>query len=219
MKAGAPPIVWTMAALFVGIEAVLAASDLGLAPPGLRFEAYRRFAFFDLWFEAFRSGQNVPLGFYLSFFTHAFLHGGFLHLAMNTAVFLALGAHMCRAVGTGGMLAVFFASAAAGALAFGLIADTGLAFVPMVGCSGALFGFLGAMKRWEWRHVSAHDLPKRRFWSTIGGIAFVNVLLSVSFGATGGGGVAWEAHLGGFAAGWFGAGLLSPRRGTAIGPI
>ncbi len=219
MSRGAPPIVWFMAMLFVGVELILTASDIGVLPGGLRFGAYRAFAFFDLWFEAFLSGQSVPLNFFLSFFTHAFLHGGFLHLTMNTVVFLALGAHLCRAVGVGAMLGLFFGAAAVGALAFGLIADTGLAFVPMVGCSGALFGFLGAMKRWEWRYVSAHALPTKRFWSTIIGLVLINVLLSLGAGSVGGGGIAWEAHLGGFIGGWIGAGLLSPRRGTAIGPI
>lgn len=206
-----------MAALFVIIELTLQASDLGFLPRGLRFSAYRAFAFYDIYFEAFRSGQLVPGEFYFSFFTHAFLHGGMLHLAMNTAVFLALGAHMTHAIGERATVALFFATAFGGALFFGLIADTGLNFVPMVGCSGALFGFLGAMKRWEWRYVTAHDLPRRRFWSTVSALVLVNVVLSVGFG--GGGGVAWEAHLGGFVTGWFAAGLLTPRRGSAIGPI
>jgi membrane associated rhomboid family serine protease len=113
---------------------------------------------------------------------------------------------------------LFAGTAVAGALTFGLLADTGMQFVPMVGASGALFGFLGAMKRWEWRYVSAYDLPKRRFWSTILALVAVNVLLTVGL-AGAGGGVAWEAHLGGFVAGWLAAGALTPKRGMAIGPI
>lgn len=217
MVKGAPPLVWAMAAAFVALEATLTLGDFGVLPRGLRWSVYRHVAFYDIYFEAARSGQNVPLSFYWSFVTHAFFHGGFLHLAMNTAVFMALGAHFCRAVGEGAMLALFFGTAAFGALFFGLIADTGLEFVPMVGASGALFGFLGAMKRWEWRYVTAHALPRRRFWSTIIALAAVNVLLSVGLGD--GGGVAWEAHLGGFVGGWFAAGLMTPRRGYAIGPI
>ncbi|TVQ56368.1 MAG: rhomboid family intramembrane serine protease [Rhodobacteraceae bacterium] len=218
MRNGAPPVVWAFAAIFLAIELMLTASDVGYLPRGWRFAAYQRFAFFDLFFEAFRSGQNVPINFYWSFVTHAFLHGGFAHLGMNTVVFLALGAHMCRAVGEAAMVGLFFLTAAGGALAFGLIANTGLAFIPMVGASGALFGFLGAIKRWEWRYVREHHLPTRRFWSTILALVLINVILSVGVGF-GGGGVAWEAHFGGFVAGWLAAGLLTPRRGAAIGPI
>ncbi|PIY74221.1 MAG: rhomboid family intramembrane serine protease [Rhodobacterales bacterium CG_4_10_14_0_8_um_filter_70_9] len=217
MKTGAPPLVWAMAGAFIAIEGVLTASDLGLAPQGLRFAAYRAFAFFDIYFDAMLAGRAVPAQLWWSLVTHAFLHGGLLHLAMNTAVFLALGAHLTRAVGEAGMLALFFGTAVAGALLFGLLADTGPSFVPMVGASGALFGFLGAMKRWEWRYLAAHDLPRRRFWSTVLALTAVNVVLSLGFGD--GGGVAWQAHLGGFLAGWFAAPLMTPRRGMAIGPI
>ena len=217
MRAGAPAVIWVMAGLFVAIEAILAASDIGLIRPGLRFAAYRLFAFHDVVFEAWRSGQDVGPLFYLTFVSHAFFHGGFLHLAMNTVVFLALGAHLSRAVGEAATMLLFFGTAAGGALCFGLMADTGLQFVPMVGCSGALFGFLGAMKRWEWRYVRAHGLSTRRFWGTILGLVLINLLLSL--GSLGGGGVAWEAHLGGFIAGWLAGGALTPRRGAAIGPI
>jgi membrane associated rhomboid family serine protease len=217
VNAGAPPMIWTMAGLLVLIEAIIAASDAGYLPPGLRYVAYSHFAFDDRFFEAARSGQEVPLGFYATFFTHAFLHGGFAHLLMNTVVFLALGSHLCRAVGERATLMLFFGTAAAGALLFGLIVNTGTAFVPMVGCSGALFGFLGAMKRWEWRYVTANRLPTRRFWSTILALTLINIILAL--GTIGGAGVAWEAHLGGFIAGWIAAGALTPRRGAAIGPI
>jgi len=218
MRSGAPALVWAMAGAFVAVEAALSASDAGLLPSGLRVAAYRQFAFFDLYFDAMLAGHAVPAQLWWSFVTHAFLHGGLLHLAMNTAVFLALGAHLVRAVGEAAMLALFFGTAVAGALFFGLLADTGTSFVPMVGASGALFGFLGAMKRWEWRYLAAHDLPKRRFWSTVLALTAVNVALSLGF-VGGGGGVAWQAHLGGFLAGWLAAPLMTPRRGMQIGPI
>jgi membrane associated rhomboid family serine protease len=218
VKPGAPAVIWLFAAIFAGIEALLTASDFGLAPRGLRQGFYLLFAFYDFWFESWRAGEGAPVTLWWSFLTHAFLHGGFAHMAMNTVVFVALGAHLCRAVGELATLLLFAGCAVGGALAFGLIADTGAQFVPMVGASGALFGFLGAMKRWEWRYVTAYDLPKRRFWRTIIALAGVNVLLTVGF-ASAGGGVAWEAHLGGFVAGWLAAGALTPRRGMAIGPI
>jgi membrane associated rhomboid family serine protease len=218
VKAGAPAVIWAFAVVFAAIEAALSLGDLGVLPRTLRFHAYGAFAFFDLWFETWLAGARAPPAFWWSFVTHAFLHGGMLHMLMNTAVFLALGAHLCRAVGERATVALFFGAAVGGAVGFGLIADTGREFVPMVGASGAIFGFLGAMKRWEWRYVTAHQLPQRRFWTTVLAFAAVNVVLSAGIGP-GGGGVAWEAHLGGFLAGWFAGGRLQPRRGFAIGPI
>jgi membrane associated rhomboid family serine protease len=207
-----------MAGIFVGVEMLLEASDIGLIPRGLREIAYHYFAFYDLYFKAAASGQDVPPRFYWSFLTHAFLHGGLLHVAMNTAVFLALGTHLVRAVGQGAMLLLFAGTAVAGALTFGAIADMGLNFVPMVGASGALFGFLGVMKRWEWRFLGENGLPMRRFWGTVIALGLINVVLSAG-ASVGGPGVAWEAHLGGFVAGWLAGGIVRPRRGMEIGPI
>lgn len=214
MRGGAPAAIWTLAGVFVVIE--LALQLLG---DGFRFNAaYRLFAFYDWRLEAALGGQTPTPALFWSFLTHAFLHGGLAHLGMNTVVFLALGAHMSRAVGATATLALFFGTAAAGALAFGLIVGEELRYVPMVGASGGLFGFLGAMKRWEWRYVSENALPKRRFWSTVLALVAINVLLSIGLGLEGGG-VAWEAHLGGFVAGWLAGGAMTPRRGAAIGPI
>lgn len=218
MRRGAPPLVWALAGIFVAIELLLYASDTGLIGQGLRRFAYDRFAFFAIVFRALASGQALPLDSYLRFVSHAFLHGGFLHLFMNTAIFLALGAHLGRAVGQGATLLLFLGSAVAGAVGFGLLTSEAQQFVPMVGASGGIFGMLGAMKRWEWRHINRFELPKRRFWTTVIVFVAINVVLSLGAGM-GGGGVAWEAHLGGFVAGWLAAGALTPRPGTAIGPI
>lgn len=218
MRRGAPPVIWGLAMLFVGIELLLYASDTGLLPRGLRGLAYERFAFFAVVFRAIASGQTLPPGAYLSFVSHAFLHGGFLHLLMNTAIFLALGAHLARAVGQGATLLLFFGSVVAGAVGFGLLTSEAQQFIPMVGASGGIFGMLGAMKRWEWQHIRRHNLSPRRFWTTVLVFLGINVVLSLSAGMAGGG-VAWEAHLGGFVAGWLAAGALTPRPGTAVGPI
>ena len=218
MRRGAPPLVWVLAALFVGIELLLYASDIGMLPRGLRGFAYDHFAFFAVVLKAMETGQALPPAAYLTFLTHAFLHGGFLHLLMNTAIFLALGAHLGRAVGQGATLLLFFGSVLAGAITFGALTSEAQQFIPMVGASGGIFGMLGAMKRWEWRHIRRHHLPQRRFWTTVIVFVALNVLLSLSANIAGGG-VAWEAHLGGFIAGWLAAGALTPRPGTAIGPI
>jgi len=78
--------------------------------------------------------------------THTFLHGGWIHLAVNGAAFLGLGKALEQAVGIGRFLVIFCVSAVAGALALGLITDSEF---PMVGASGALFGMLGVITAWH----------------------------------------------------------------------
>ncbi|MEM7270689.1 MAG: rhomboid family intramembrane serine protease, partial [Pseudomonadota bacterium] len=165
---------------------------------------YRNLAFFDLYFEGVRNGEAVPSLFWATFVSHAVLHGGMLHLFMNTAIFLSIGSILARGLGPQRFLALYAVSAIGGALLFALISDTN---GPLVGASGALFGFFGALKRWEWKWMAITGRRSQRFWGTIIGLAVINVVLALSFqGAE----IAWEAHLGGFIAGWLIAPVIAP---------
>lgn len=215
---GAPRAVWAIALAFIAVEGLLALSDMGILARGMRGWAYDNFAFHAVFFRAIESGQSLPFKLYATFLTHAFLHGGFLHLGMNTAIFLALGAHLGRAIGGSATILLFLGCVIGGALGFGLLTVQAQQFIPMVGASGGIFGMLGAIKRWEWRFLRAHNLPKRRFWTTVLVFAGVNIVLSFGSGAAGGG-IAWEAHLGGFVVGWIAGGFVQPRNGQWLGPI
>lgn len=204
---GAPPLVWLIAAIFIGFEMAFQGAEAGILPLGdIRWEVYLRLAFFDLFFDAFLAGHEAPFRLWTSFLTHAALHGGLLHLFMNTAIFLAIGGAICRQIGGLRFLALFVLTAAGGALLFGLLASVQ---GPLVGASGVIFGLFGAMKRWEWRWLAITGRPRKRFWGSIIGLAAINILL---FFAVAGGVVAWEAHLGGFIAGWLAAPLVAPGR-------
>lgn len=204
---GAPPLVWAMATVFVLFELAFQASDAGLLPWGdLRWQIYLRLAFFDILFDGALAGHQVPNWLWSSFFTYAFLHGGMLHLFMNGAIFLALGAVLCRLLGPARFVVLFLVTAAGGAALFGLVAEVD---GPLVGASGVLFGFFGVLKRWEWRWIALTGASSQRFWGTILGLTAINVLL---FFAYSDGVVAWEAHLGGFVAGWLIAPVLAPGR-------
>ncbi len=202
----APPVVWGLTLIFIFFEALFQLSDAGILQHDMRWQVYLRLAFFDLYFEGVRAGEPVPFQFWTSFVTHALLHGGLLHLFMNTAIFLSLGSLLARGLGTQRFLALFIVSAIGGALLFALLSDTR---GPLVGASGALFGFIGALKRWEWRWLAVTDASPRRFWGTILGLAAINIVLALTFqGAE----IAWQAHLGGFIAGWLIAPVLAPGR-------
>ena len=200
----APPVVWILTLVFVIFELIFQLSEAGVLPVDLRWIVYFHLAFFDLYFEAFRDGETVPLYFWATFASHSILHGGLLHLFMNTAIFLSIGSILAKGLGTKRFLILFLVSAIGGALLFALITDTQ---GPLVGASGALFGFFGALKRWEWKWMSMTGQWSQRFWGTIIGLAVINLLLALSFqGAE----IAWEAHLGGFIAGWLVAPLIAP---------
>ena len=201
-----PPVVWGLALVFIFFELLFQLSDAGVLQQDMRWQVYLRLAFFDLYFEGVRNGANVPFQFWTSFVSHALLHGGLLHLFMNTGIFLAIGSMLATGLGTARFLLLFVISAIGGALLFALISD---AHGPLVGASGALFGFIGALKRWEWRWIAATGASTRRFWGTILGLAAINVVLALIFQGVS---IAWEAHLGGFIAGWLIAPVLAPGR-------
>lgn len=201
-----PLIVWALVGSFAVIEGLLQIADLGIVLSDMRVRTYILFAFFDIYFDGALGGQAVPFEFWTSFVTHAFLHGGAIHLLLNGAIFLGIGGVLANLLGPGRFLALFAICAIGGAIAFGVIATFN---GPLVGASGAIFGFFGALKRYEWKYIQTTGASADRFWRTIAALIAINVLLA--FVPLGGGGIAWQAHLGGFVAGFLIAPVLAPR--------
>src|SRR5690606_27559577 len=115
-------------------ELVLQAGDLGIVGDGmLRFRVYAAGAF---WASLFHGAEPLfalqPITMFVS---HALLHGGLLHLAMNAAILLGLGRMIGERYGDGTVLPLFLLSAIAGGIVFALINDSD---IPMVGASGAV---------------------------------------------------------------------------------
>ena len=138
--------------------------------------------------------------------SYAFLHGGWLHLAMNGAAFLGLGHMLVQAIGIGRFLVIFTVCSVVAALTFGLIADTR---GPMVGASGAVFGMLAVLTAWQEHTLRLAGLSRAMIWKRIGGLVVVNAALAFGLGGL----LAWEAHLGGWVAGWLLAAVFRPRYG------
>jgi membrane associated rhomboid family serine protease len=136
-------------------------------------------------------------------FTSMFLHGGVMHLVGNMLFLWVFGDNVEDSMGHGKYLGFYLVCGAAAALTHVAIAP--MAEVPMIGASGAISGVLGA-------YLILH--PKAWVTILLGWIplvfpAWVLLILWIGFqifsafaaGAAGGGGVAWWAHIGGFAAG------------------
>ena len=127
--------------------------------------------------------------------THAYLHGGAVHLLFNLATLFAFGPALERSLGSVRFLLLYVVSALGGALA---VCCTYEPNQPVVGGSGALFGMMGAamaMNMRSGRHVLAFldfDGPRR----LLGAIA-ANLVLGFFFPM-----ISNTAHVGGLLAGF-----------------
>lgn len=153
--------------------------------------------------------------------THALLHSGWEHVLLNTVWLAIFATPVAQRYGAGPMLAIFALSAVAGAAAFA--ATTLPQFSVLVGASGGVAGLTGAAIRFIFqppvvevdeqsgerrlrgrRLATLRDVwanPSARvftlFWIGINGVM---PLLPLMTGQDAG--IAWQAHLGGFAAGF-----------------
>jgi len=188
------------------IELSLQAADAGLVGSSRwRALAYQNGAFWAGLLHGWQpnySAQPVTM-----FFSYAFLHAGFWHLATNMLVLWGLGLLLIQQIGQRALLGLYLLSALGGGLGFGLLSTSPQ---PMVGASGAIFGLIGVWKHQEWLQRRADNLPLWPLWRSLAGFLALNVLMWVLVS----GQLAWETHLGGFVAGWAGSTLLTRfRRG------
>ncbi len=144
----------------------------------------------------------------LSVLTAMFVHGGLFHVAGNMLYLWIFGRNVEAAMGHARYAAFYLACGVAAAAAQYL--QSPASPVPMVGASGAVSGTLGAYvllyphaRIWTlmvfgffWRTVAVPALVVLGFWIVV---QLVNAVFT--FGRGGGGGTAFVAHLGGFAAG------------------
>ncbi|MEM7506672.1 MAG: rhomboid family intramembrane serine protease [Pseudomonadota bacterium] len=205
------PILWVLSGLMLAVHlAQVAAVEGWLGRAFLPFSIYDRFGFFTEYFDAALQGAAVPAQFWWSFISHGFVHGSWLHLGMNTAIFLAIGHGIVRAGGIRVLLIVFFAAVVAGAAFHGLISThAGV----LIGASGGVFGQLGMVVTWRAQMLRRHGLSRAPIWRLLMGLTAMNAILAVGFAGLGGAQLAWEAHLGGFVAGWL-LGVAFPQRGA-----
>lgn len=206
----APPgVMWTTVAL-VACHALF-----NVLPTGWRYGALEWFAFVPAYFWAqFQGAGHLDVLSLLSLVTHAFLHADLLHLFLNGGLLLAFGTLVERVSGTGWFLLLFALAAAGGALAQAFA--VGPEPVVMVGASGAVYGMIGA--------AIPYLFAGRVGQSRRSALAFIVVIMGLNlvFGAfglgeflSGGGAIAWQAHIGGFVVGLVLGALKRGRRRQA----
>lgn len=143
-----------------------------------------------------------------TFLSSMFLHAGFLHLAGNMLFLWIFGDNMEEAFGHFGFLLFYLVAGLAAA--FAQIGLDPASPVPMVGASGAVAGVLGGYLLLYPRarvdvlvivivFVTMVALPA---WLVLGVWFAIQLVGSLASMGTEGGGVAFAAHAGGFAAGF-----------------
>jgi membrane associated rhomboid family serine protease len=138
---------------------------------------------------------------------HMFLHGGLLHLLGNLFILYLAGPFIEDVWGRGLFAAFYLAS---GVAAGGLFTLLHLGSnVPLIGASGAIAGVMGAfMVRYAHTEIDfvyvfaffAHGRFSARAWTMLP-MWFVEQLIMAWWAESGAGGVAYSAHVGGFALG------------------
>jgi membrane associated rhomboid family serine protease len=152
---------------------------------------------------------RVPFPVWLSPFTSMFLHGDLWHLIGNMLYLWIFGNNVEDFLGKFRFLVFYLLSGLAATGLFVVAEPTGQ--VPLVGASGAIAGVLGAY---------LVLFPRARVLTLIWIIIFIRlvwlpalfilgywfvlqvIMAASSVGAAERGGVAWMAHIGGFAFGW-----------------
>lgn len=162
--------------------------------------------------------------------SYSFMHGGIEHIVVNMIWLAAFGSPLAGRIGTARMIVFWvFTAIIAGLTHYAIYPDS---VTPLVGASGAISGMMGASARYGFRRVNAGRraefagpvLPVGLTLTLKPVITFVGVwfVINIITGiyTTGGAdlsGIAWEAHIGGFIAGFFGISLLDrPRSYDAV---
>lgn len=145
----------------------------------------------------------------LSLFTSQFLHGGFMHIISNMWVLAIFGDNVEDRIGHARYLLFYLVSGVLGAL--GQVVYAPYSPIPMIGASGAIAGVLGAYLLF-FPHAKVVTLVPIFFfvrfielpaWVFLGGWFLLQFWsgLPAAGAASMQGGVAYWAHVGGFAGG------------------
>ena len=175
------PALWITAGLMVAAELLFAAVDVGLIGQDAgRGVGYALFGYWDIAFEHWRATGELHPQLIWSYLTHAFLHGGWLHLLMNAAALLGLGHAVSQLVGIRSFALIFLGTAVSGALVYSLITDYSTSVQKVLPFAVHLmFDFAAALALVAAPFLFGFDDIARYFYLTIG-VAVIAVVLVTS---------------------------------------
>ncbi|MGP9832857.1 rhomboid family intramembrane serine protease [Marinobacter sp. NSM] len=147
------------------------------------------------------SDTQSPAHFVLQLLTYQFVHGGLMHLVGNMYFLWIIGDNLEDALGHGAFLAIYLFAGVMAALAEFMFFDTAQGPLLLVGASGSIAALFGLYLLW-FRHASltfmiiVYQKKLAPHWYFL-----IWSLINLFGMFTAQGGVAWAAHLGGFALG------------------
>lgn len=173
------------------------------------------------------TGNAMDEGRYYTLLTSMFMHASILHIWSNMAAYLGTAPLVIARFGKGlrGLIPfhIFYLMCGlAGTLMFWLIHPHGS--VPMVGASGAIYGVVGALMRLDVTEARLAPVFSKTTLKAFWFLIYSNIVVILVFGGPSiltqileGKGqevfvpIAWEAHMGGFVAGFVLIGLMAGR--------
>ncbi len=198
--------------VMLGARATGALNTLGFVPA--RFWSGNPLQFSD--------GSTMPGA--VTILLSMFLHGGILHLAGNMLYLWIFGNNIEDAMGHGKYTLFYLACGAIAALTMAFVDQNSL--IPMVGASGAISGILASYVLLYPRARVRVIIPLgiiffpfqvRAVW--VVGLWFLTQLFMATLTPSGEPGVAWWAHVGGFAAGLVLTPILKSPYVPFFGPV
>jgi len=134
--------------------------------------------------------RAIQMGQWWRLVTAGFLHGGLLHILMNSWVLFDLGAQVEQIYGTSRLIVIYFA-----ATVLGFYASNWWSATLSVGASAGIFGLIGAM-------IALGMLHRSALGDAIRGLYLRWAIYGLLFGLLPGLAIDNAAHLGGLAAGF-----------------
>lgn len=203
-----PPVVWIMALPLIAMELVLSLADRGVVGGpqaiGWRLQAVERFGAFPELVKYQWEMGGQPVEELHRLVSYALVHGSFTHAVFAVVMLLALGKWVAEVMRWWAVLVVVLGSAAAGALAYGLLIPDLRS--PLIGAYPAVYGLIGAFTYTLFTNLARVGANKFRAFSLIGALLFFQFIFGVLFGA----GWEWVADIAGFVAGFVLSIVVSP---------
>lgn len=203
-----PPVVVAMALLIVAVEAVFSLGARGiLGGPeaiGWRNIAIQTYGFnADVLWWMVENGR-FPAEQVQRLFTYSFVHGSFTHALLAVVMLLALGKFVAEALRGVRMVVLFFASAAFGALVYGLTVGDRQPW--LIGAYPGIYGLIGGFTCLLWLRLGQVGAQQSAAFRLIGFLMAFQLLFGILFG----GSLDWVADLSAFVLGFFLCFLLIP---------